>query len=163
MAAYLSAGKDYIGIGSTGLRFVGASEFNLFPFSYTSYSALDSILRLEYNLADPVGSGFGPQGYGFVNPPITFGDLGEGVQSAVTIYDDDPNFLVSGYWPNWQISGVAGKPVVIRWALSVWTWSFAPIPRIRSALWPTPSSIAWTRQASPNRARAYIPARGMAH
>ena len=29
---------------------------------------------------------------------------------------NDPDLRVSGYWPNWQTSGAAGKPIVIRWA-----------------------------------------------
>mgnify|MGYP005841031369 CR=1 FL=1 len=113
---YLSAGKDYIGIGGTGARLVSAEQYNLFPFTYTGYAgAVDAILRLEYDVTNPVAAGFNPLGYGFVNPPYTFSNLGSEVQTAISISDDDPNFLVSGYWPSWQASGASGKPIVIRW------------------------------------------------
>lgn len=116
LANYLAAGKDYIGLGSTGIRLVSAEQYNLFPFTYKSYAgAVDAILRLEYDLTNPVAAGFDAVGYGFVNPPYTFDALGSGVQRAISIYDDDPNFLVSGYWPGWKTSGAGGKPIVIRW------------------------------------------------
>ena len=88
----------------------------LFVFTATSYTGgpLDSAIRVDYNVNDPVGSGFGAQGYGFANGTRTFSGLGADVR--VARIDPDPDFLVSGYWPNWQTSGAAGKPVVIRWA-----------------------------------------------
>jgi hypothetical protein len=88
---------------------------SLFAFTAKSYpGALDSAIRVEYNTSDPVGAGFGPEGYAFVNNPRTFGGLGAGVQTAVTVHA--PDFLVSGYWPNWGTSGAAGQSIVIRWA-----------------------------------------------
>ena len=87
----------------------------LFAFTATSYpGTLDSAIRVDYNINDPVGSGFGAQGYGFANGTRTFSGLGADVQVAASIQNGD--FLVSGYWPNWQTSGAAGKPIVIRWA-----------------------------------------------
>jgi hypothetical protein len=109
---YFAAGKDYIGIGNTGALL--ASQMALFAFTTTSYpGTLDSAIRLDYNTSDPVGSGFGPEGYGFANGTRTFGALGADVQVVATVHD--PDFLVSGYWPNWQTSGAAGQPIVIRW------------------------------------------------
>lgn len=61
-----------------------------------------------------MGSGFGAEGYGFANGTRTFSALGAGVQVAASVAADD--FLVSGYWPDWQTSGAAGQPIVIRWA-----------------------------------------------
>jgi hypothetical protein len=110
---YFAAGKDYIGIGATGALL--ASQMALFAFTTTSYpGSLDSAIRIDYNASDPVGSGFGPQGYGFAYNTRTFGGLGAGVQIVATIHN--PDFLVSGYWPNWQTSGAAGQPIVIHWA-----------------------------------------------
>ena len=110
---YFAAGKDYVGIGSNGALL--ASQMEILDFTAKSYrDSLDSIIRVDYNTGDPVGTGFGPEGYGFANSPITFDKLGADVQIAATIHN--PNFLVSGYWPNWQTSGAAGQPVVIRWA-----------------------------------------------
>jgi hypothetical protein len=117
LANYFAAGKDYIGIGSTGARLVGPGhgQLHLFPFTYTGYAgSLDSIVRVDYNTADPVGAGFGMAGYAFVNNPQTFAGLGADVQIAAAIANDQ--FLVSGYWPNWAASGAAGQPIVIRWA-----------------------------------------------
>jgi hypothetical protein len=110
---YLAAGKDYIGLGGTGAQL--ASQVALFPFTATSYpGSLDSAIRVDYNVSDPVGSGFGSQGYGFANGTRTFSGLGAEVKVAASVHD--PDFLVTGYWPNWQTSGAAGKPIVIRWA-----------------------------------------------
>ena len=109
---YFAAGKDYIGIGNTGALL--ASQMALFAFTTTSYpGTLDSAIRVDYSTSDPVGSGFGPLGYGFANNTRTFGGLGADVQIVASIHD--PDFLVSGYWPNWQTSGAAGQPIVIRW------------------------------------------------
>ena len=110
---YFAAGKDYIGIGGTGATL--ASQMALFAFTTTSYpGTLDSAIRVDYNTSDPVGSGFGPEGYGFANGTRTFSGLGADVQVAAKVHA--PDFLVSGYWPNWQTSGAAGQPIVIRWA-----------------------------------------------
>ena len=60
MTSYFAAGKDYIGLGSNGTRLVRSDEFNLFAFTTTSYpGALDSAIRVDYNMSDSVGSGFG--------------------------------------------------------------------------------------------------------
>ena len=110
---YFAAGKDYIGIGGTGALL--ASQMSLFPFTATSYpGTLDSAIRVDYNTSDPVGSGFGAEGFGFANGTRTFSGLGAGVQVAASIKNG--GFLVTGYWPNWQTSGAAGRPIVIRWA-----------------------------------------------
>ena len=110
---YFAAGKDYVGIGSTGALL--ASQMSLFAFTTKSYpGTLDSAIRVDYNTSDPVGAGFGSAGYGFANSTRTFSGLGPGVQIAAKVHA--PDFLVSGYWPNWQTSGAAGQPIVIRWA-----------------------------------------------
>jgi hypothetical protein len=109
---YFAAGKDYIGIGNTGATL--ASQ--IFPGTFTANSypgTLDSAIRIDYNTLDPVGNGFGEEGYGFANGTRTFTALGADVQVAASVHD--PDFLVSGYWPNWQTSGAAGQPIVIRW------------------------------------------------
>ncbi len=113
LSAYFAAKKDYIGIGATGATL--ASQMALFPFTAKSYSgAGDSVIRVDYYASDPVGSGFGAEGYGFAYGTRTFTGLGPGVQVAAKVRSS--NFLLSGYWPNWQTSGAAGQPIVIRWA-----------------------------------------------
>ncbi len=83
---YFAAGKDYIGIGGTGATL--ASQMALFAFTATSYpGTLDSAIRIDYNTGDPVGSGFGAQGYGFANGTRTFSNLGAGVQVAASIQE----------------------------------------------------------------------------
>jgi hypothetical protein len=110
---FFAAGKDYIGIGNTGITL--ASQMALFTFTTQAYSgALDSAVRVDYNTSHPVGSGFGTDGYGFANNTRTFSNLGADVQVVASL--DAGDFLVSGYWPNWQTSGAAGKPVVIGWS-----------------------------------------------
>ncbi len=113
LTAYVAAGKDYIGIGGTGASVPG--QFGLFAYTLKSYpGTLDSAIRIDYDTGDPVGSGFGAQGYGFANSTRTFFGLGAGVSIAAAVHS--PDFLVSGYWPSWQSSGAAGQPIVIRWA-----------------------------------------------
>jgi hypothetical protein len=115
LIAYFAAGKDYIGIGSNGARLIssGTGQLNLFSFTYTGYpGSSDAAIRVDYNTGDPVGSGFGAEGFGFVNSPVTFGGFGSDVQIAAKVHD--PDFLVSGYWQGWQTSGAAGQPIVIR-------------------------------------------------
>lgn len=47
----------------------------------------------------------------FVFSPAWFTRLGPGVEAAATM--GDGAFLVSGYWPGWEVSGAAGMPVVV--------------------------------------------------
>jgi hypothetical protein len=109
---YFAAGKDYIGIGGTGALL--ASQKALFTFTARSYpGTLDSAIRVDYDPSNPVGSGFGTEGYGFANGTRTFYNLAPEVQVVAKVHD--PDFLVTGYWPNWQTSGAAGQPIVIRW------------------------------------------------
>lgn len=110
---FFAAGKDYVGIGGTGALL--ASQMALFSFTANSYpGTLDSAIRVDYNTSSPVGSGFGPHGYGFANGTRTYSGLGADVEIAAAIQNGE--FLVSGYWPNWQASGAAGQPVVITWS-----------------------------------------------
>ncbi len=116
LTAYFAAGKDYIGIGSTGARLVSptSGQLGLFSFTYTNYpDSSDAVIRVDYNTGNPVGSGFGTEGYGFVNNPTTFNSSDPNTQAAATVHS--PDFLVSGYWPNWQTSGAADQPIVLRW------------------------------------------------
>jgi len=113
LAKYFAADKDYVGIGSNGARLASPSQAALLTFAYTTYSSgYNAVVHVDYNLADPVSAGFGPEGYGFVSNPMTFDGLGADVQTAVAL--DDPQFVVSGYWANWPSSGAAGKPILIR-------------------------------------------------
>jgi hypothetical protein len=106
---YFAAGGDYIGLGDYGAYL--AWETNLLDFDI-EFPPGNSIVHVDYNPADSVAAGFGEQGYVFVNYAAFFKDLGEGVEVTARI-QDRPDFLVSGFWPDWQTSGANGAPVVI--------------------------------------------------
>ena len=106
---YFAAGKDYVGIGDYGALL--ASEVEIMPFAL-EYPDGNSIVRVDYDVNDAVAAGFGQQGYVFVNYAAWFHDLGEGVVVTASIEDSD-DFLVSGFWPDWQNSGAKGMPIVI--------------------------------------------------
>jgi hypothetical protein len=107
---FFAAGGDYVGVGRNGVRF--AEALGLLTFDYDYYSSQNAVVIVDCDEGDPVAAGFGPQGYGFVNGPVVFHDLGEGVLAPVTLAD--PDFVLSGYWANWWTTGVGGLPVVIR-------------------------------------------------
>jgi hypothetical protein len=110
LAAFFAAGGDYIGLGDYGALL--ASEAGLLDFDF-DYPPGNSIVHVDYNADDSVAAGFGEEGYAFVNYAAVFSDLGEGVEVTASI-QDRPDFLVSGFWPGWQDSGVNGAPIVIR-------------------------------------------------
>ncbi len=112
--AFFAAGGDYLGIGDYGGLL--ADELGLLEFAL-SYPPGNSIVHVGYNAADPVSTGFGDQGYVFVNYAALFSELGSGVEVAVSI-QDRPDFLVSGFWPEWQTSEANGEAIAIHNDLS---------------------------------------------
>jgi hypothetical protein len=58
-----------------------------------------------------VAGGFPEKDFAFVFTPAWFTRLGADVVSSAEFSTGD--FLVSGFWPFWQVSGAAGSPVVV--------------------------------------------------
>ena len=60
----------------------------------------------------PLPAAFPDEDYAFVYTPAWFTSLGADVVSSVKFSTGD--FIVSGFWPGWQVSGAGGSPVVVR-------------------------------------------------
>jgi hypothetical protein len=109
MAAFFAAGGDYVGLSSRGTRF--ARDAGIIDFDSAVGSNSNAIVRVDYNPDDSVAAGFRAEDYAFVYNPEWFTRLGDGVEVTASINDGD--FLVSGFWPDWQSSGASGMPVIV--------------------------------------------------
>jgi hypothetical protein len=106
---FVQAGGHYIGLLRTGVGFALSAGISDATFATNSGN---TIVRLRYDLADPLAAGFNAQDYAFVYYPLWFTYLGTGEAKAVATFDG-PEFVVSGYWPGWQTSGAEDMPVVL--------------------------------------------------
>jgi len=106
---FFAAGGDYVGLRSTGIGL--AISAGIIDVDYTSVSSSNNaIVNVTYNSDDSVAGGYPDYDYAFVYGPAWFTRLGADVVASAELGTGD--FLVSGYWPGWQGSGAAGKPVV---------------------------------------------------
>jgi hypothetical protein len=107
---FFAAGGDYVGHRSTGIRM--AQDAGIIDVDYESESTSNNaIVNVTYSADDSVAGGFLDQDYAFAFGPAWFTRLGDGVVSSAELGAGD--FVVSGYWVDWQGSGAAGKPVVV--------------------------------------------------
>ncbi len=115
-ADFLEGGGDYIGIGPDGIRF--AKEARLLTFRYEAGSWADNgVLKIDYIPTDPVAAQYPEDGHAFVYPAAWFTSLGDGIEVSASI--DAGDFFVSGYWPRWERSGAAGKPIILHGAIDL--------------------------------------------
>ncbi len=108
LTAFFNAGGDYVGLRSTGIRL--AKDAGIIDVDYDSESG-NAIVDVEYSATDGVAGGFLDEDYAFVYTPAWFTRLGAGVTSSAEFSAGD--FIVSGFWPGWAVSGAAGSPVVV--------------------------------------------------
>lgn len=106
---FFDSGGDYVGLRNTGIGLAVAAGIIDVDSDAESGNA---IVNVEYSMTDPVVGGFEDEGYAFVNTPAWFTRLGTDVTSSAAFGPGD--FLVSGYWPGWQVSGAAGNPVIVK-------------------------------------------------
>jgi hypothetical protein len=107
---FFAAGGDYVGLRSTGIGL--AKSAGIIDVDYTSVSSSNNaIVHVNYAANDSVAGGFLDEEYAFVYGPAWFTRLGTGILTSAELGTGD--FVVSGYWPGWQGSGAAGKPVVV--------------------------------------------------
>lgn len=111
MTAWLEAGGDYIGLSYRGRAIQFAIDAGIADVSY-NYVSGNAIVNVDYDPADSLAAGFRENGYAFVYYPGWFSDLGENVKISVS-FDPSEDFLLSGFWPEWQTSGAGGMPVVV--------------------------------------------------
>jgi hypothetical protein len=111
LTRFFDAGGDYVGLRSTGIQL--AIDAGIIDVEYEYYSG-NAIVTVDFEPTADVAGGFPDSDYAFVYTPAWFTRLGEDVVSAAAFSDGD--FLVSGFWPDWQSSGAAGSPVVVHFA-----------------------------------------------
>jgi len=110
LSSFFASGGDYVGLRSTGIGL--AISAGIIDVDYTSISSSNNaIVNVRYSADDSVVGGFLDQDYAFVYGPAWITRLGAGVVTSAEF--DIGDFVVSGYWPGWQGSGAAGKPVVV--------------------------------------------------
>jgi hypothetical protein len=107
---FFAAGGDYVGLRSTGIGL--AISAGIIDVDYTSLSSSNNaIVNVSYSADDSVTGGFLNEDYAFVFGPAWFTRLGANVVTSAEFGVGD--FVVSGYWPGWQVSGATGNPVVV--------------------------------------------------
>ena len=108
LTAFFAAGGDYVGLRSTGIGLAWAA--GILDFDYVNDSG-NAIVDVTFSATDGVAGGFLDNDYAFVYTPAWFTRIGAGVVSSAEFGAGD--FIVSGFWPGWQVSGADGSPVVV--------------------------------------------------
>jgi hypothetical protein len=106
---WFAAGGNYVGLGDRGRAIDFAVDAGWVAVDY-GYISGNAILQVDYDPDDSVAAGFQEDGYAFVYRSVWFTDWGDMDVSASV---DGGDFLVSGYWPDWQTSGASGMPVIV--------------------------------------------------
>jgi hypothetical protein len=106
---WFAAGGDYVGLGYRGRAIDFAVDAGFVDVDY-GYISGNAIVQVDYDPDDSVAAGFLEDGYAFVYRSAWFTDWGDMEVSARL---DSGDFLVSGFWAGWQISGANGAPVVV--------------------------------------------------
>ncbi len=110
MADWFAGGGDYIGLPWRGRGAQFALDAGLLDVTFENVSG-NAIVKVDFNAEDSVAAGFWPEDYAFVYYPVWFTSLGAGVEAAA--FYDSGDFLVSGFWPEWEISGAADTPIIV--------------------------------------------------
>jgi len=102
-------GGNYIALPDRGraIDFANSAGFVDVDYGYISGNA---ILKINYDPDDSVSAGFQEEGYAFVYRSVWFTDW-PGLEVSATIDNDE--FLVSGFWEDWQTSGANGMPIIV--------------------------------------------------
>ncbi len=109
VAAWFAAGGNYVGLGYRGRAIDFAVDAGWVDVEY-GYISGNAILEIDYDPDDSVAAGFLPDGYAFVYRSTWFTDWGD---MEVSARIDSGDFLVSGFWEDWQTSGANGAPVIV--------------------------------------------------
>jgi hypothetical protein len=106
---WYDSGGNYVGLGDRGRAIDFAIDAGWVDVDY-GYISGNAILEIDYDPDDSVAAGFQEDGYAFVYRSVWFTDWADMAVSASIDADD---FLVSGFWEDWQTSGANGMPVVV--------------------------------------------------
>jgi hypothetical protein len=106
---WFAAGGNYIALPDRGRAIDFANDAGWVSVAY-GYISGNAILEIDYDPDDSGAAGFQEDGYAFVYRSVWFTDSG-GMEVSARI--DSGDFLVSGFWEDWQISGANGMPVIL--------------------------------------------------
>jgi hypothetical protein len=112
MTDWFAAGGDYIGLAYRGRAIDFAVDAGIATVDY-GYISGNAIVQVDYDPTDSVAAGFREDGYAFVYRSVWFSDTVDMEVSAVL---DSGDFLVSGFWEDWQTSGANGMPIIVHGA-----------------------------------------------
>jgi len=106
---WFAAGGDYVGLPDRGRAIDFAHDAGIVAVDY-EYISGNAVVMVDYDPDDSVAAGFLEDGYAFVYRSVWFTDWDGMVVSASL---DSGNFLVSGFWEDWQTSGANGMPIIV--------------------------------------------------
>jgi hypothetical protein len=104
---FFMEGGDYVGLRSNGVSF--ALQAGILDADAAGGSG-NAIVKLAYNASDSLSAGFWENDSAFVNGPVWFTRLGDGVETTAYLPRE---FMVSGFWPKWEASGASEMPVIV--------------------------------------------------
>jgi hypothetical protein len=112
VTTWFAQGGDYIALPDRGRAIDFANDAGFVNVDY-GYIDGNAILQIDYDSEDGVSAGFQSDGYAFVYRSVWFTDW-TGLDVSASI--DGGDFLVAGFWPDWQTSGAAGMPIIVHGA-----------------------------------------------
>jgi hypothetical protein len=109
MEDWFEAGGDYVGIGYRGRAIDFANDAHLVEVDY-GYISGNAIVKVDFDPDDSIAAGFLEKGYAFVYRSVWFTEW-DGLDVSALL--DGGDFLVSGFWEDWQASGANGMPIIV--------------------------------------------------
>jgi len=108
--AWFVSGGDYVGLPDRGRAIDFANDAGIVAVDY-GYISGNAVVKVGYDPDDSVAAGFLEDGYAFVYRSVWFTDW-DGMEVSARL--DEGDFLVSGFWENWQTSGANGMPIIVQ-------------------------------------------------
>ena len=110
---WFDTGGDYVGLAYRGRAVDFAVDAGFVDVDY-GYISGNAIVNVDYDPDDSVAAGFREDGYAFVYRSVWFTDWTGDMEISARL--DGGDFLVSGYWADWQTRGANGMPVILHGA-----------------------------------------------
>ncbi len=106
---WYAAGGNYIALPYLGRAIDFALDAGIADVTY-GYTSGNGIAAVVYDPDDPIAAGYLTDGHAFVYRSVWFTEW-DGLDVSARVAEGD--FFKSGYWPEWQLSGAAGMPLVV--------------------------------------------------
>jgi len=110
---WFAAGNDYVGLGFEGRAVDFAVDAGFADVDYAPIEG-NAIVEVDYDPDDSVAAGFAEDGHAFVYSGVWFSDWAGDMEISARL--DGGEFLTSGFWPGWHVSGANGMPVILHGA-----------------------------------------------